>query len=75
MSDVNAVAVVHYQLTDGTKGYVELPAQTLDEGIEAAMVHLDREIELGEDDYVGYTITKAKWGVATNWIGAPRSLV
>lgn len=69
MSDVNAVAVVSYQLTDGTKGTYEVPAASLEEGIEETLVHLDRNIELGEDDYVGYTITKATWGVSSNWIG------
>jgi len=76
MSDINAVVVVSFtkHWDNDAKGTYEVAADTIEEAIRETKLHLiDDALEDGvRGDQVSqslFTITKAVWGVPTNWIG------
>lgn len=78
MSDVNAVVIVHFtkHWDNNTKGYIEIAAENIQVAVSQAKMDLIRDayedgILLTSTADTGdfFTITKAEFGVPSNWLG------
>lgn len=76
--DISAVAIVSYtkHWDNDTKGVLELPVADLEDAIQQARTDLINQaaeegilLSVAADTGDFFTITKATWGVPTNWIG------